>query len=96
MIHLLWLRITETEVMLSLVSTWMGSRQETLGAVGSHTQQCSSSTELNREQNVLDVSYIPTYGTLSSQGLLSRYVSPGRPLKQTNKQTWNKISKTDS
>ena len=26
---------------LSLVSTWMGNRQETLGAVGSHPQQCN-------------------------------------------------------
>ena len=70
--------------MLSLVSTWMGNRQETLGAVGSHPQQCSSTTELGREQNVLDVSYIPTYGILSSQGLQSQFVSPGRPLKQAN------------
>ena len=74
--------------MLSLVSmcTWMGNHQETLGAVGSHPQQCSSTTELGREQNVLDVSYIPTYGMLSSQGLQPQFVSPGRPLKQINKQ----------
>jgi len=65
----------------------MGNHQETLGAVGSHPQPCSSTTELGREQNVLDVSYIPTYGTLSYQGLQSRFVSPGCPLKQTNKKS---------
>ena len=32
---------TEVKAMLSLVSTWMGNRQETLGAVGFHPQQCS-------------------------------------------------------
>ena len=32
---------------------------------------------------------IPAYGTLSSQELQSQFVSPGRPLKQTNKQCFN-------
>ena len=67
--------------MFSIVGTWMGNHQETLGAVGSHPQQCSSTTELGRDQNV---SYIPTYGMLSSQELQSQFVSPERPLKQTN------------
>ena len=37
------------------------------------------------ETNVLNVSYISTYGMLSSHGLQSQFVSPERLLKQSNK-----------
>ena len=66
----------------------------------SHPRQCGSTTAPGREQIVLDVSYIPTYGTLSSQELQSQFVSPGHLLKQTNvaeyllEKTQGKINQT--
>ena len=61
----------------------MGNRQETLGAVGSHPRQCSSTTEPGRDQMFWMWAISQPMGRLSSQVLQVQFVSPGRQTNNT-------------